>query len=312
LSTSSIVLDKKQPLRNPLLRLGLSHHLVQTLTDYSELTKPNITFLVVLSTAAGFCLGTAGPLNYLRLLHLMAAVALLSSGIGALNQYMERDLDGRMRRTEHRPLPSGKIPPVPALLFGIGITVAAVAYLGFVLNPLSALLGCLTIGSYLWVYTPLKTRTPWCTFLGAFPGAMPPLVGWVAVRGSISVEAWVLFGIVFLWQFPHFHSIAMMYREDYARAGIRMLPVVEPDGKSTGRQIVGYTLALVPLSLMPAYLRISGQIYLAGAILLGAAFLYFAVRCALDKTKVRARYLLQASVFYLPLLFGLMVLNQIG
>lgn len=312
MSTPSIVLDKKRPLRDPLLKLGRSRSLWQTLTDYSELTKPNITFLVVLSSAAGFCLGTAGPLNYLRLFHLMAAVALLSSGIGALNQFMERDLDGRMHRTEHRPLPTGKISPLPALLFGMGITVAAEAYLALVLNPLSALLGFFTLTTYLLIYTPLKTRTSWCTFLGAFPGAMPPLVGWVAIRGSISLEAWVLFGIVFLWQFPHFHSIAMMYREDYARAGIRMLPVVKPDGKATGRQIVGYTLALVPLSLMPAFLKISGTVYLAGAILLGLGFLYYAVRCAQDKTKARARYLLQASVFYLPLLFGLMVLNQMG
>ena len=312
MSTPSIVLDKKRGLGTTPLRLGIAHNLVQTMTHYYELTKPNITFLVVLSAAAGFCLGTRGPLNYLRLLQMTAAVALLSSGIGSLNQYMERDLDGRMRRTELRPLPSGKISPVPALLFGIGISVIAEIYLALALNPLSALLGFLTLASYLLVYTPLKTRTSWCTFLGAFPGAMPPLVGWVAARGSASLEAVVLFGIVFLWQFPHFHSIAMMYSEDYARAGIRMLPVVEPDLKATGRQIVGYTLALIPVSFMPTVLKLSGQAYFMGAIILGAGFLYFSVRCAREKNKVRARYLLQATVFYLPLLFALMVLNQRG
>ncbi len=193
--------------------------------------------------------------------------------------------------------------------FGLAISLSAEIYLAVALNMLTAALGLFTFLSYLFIYTPLKTRTPWCTFLGAFPGAMPPLVGWAAARGDVSLQSVVLFGILFFWQFPHFYSIAMMYREDYARAGIRMLPVVEPDGKSTAREIVLYTLALLPVSFLPTFIGLAGKIYLAGAIFLGVSFLYFAIRCAREKTRLQARYLLQASVFYLPLLFGLMVLN---
>jgi protoheme IX farnesyltransferase len=312
LSTPSIVLGEERPRSPSAAKWAGARGLAQALLNFYELTKPNITFLVVLSAAAGFCLGTSGPLNYLQFAHAMAAVALLCSGLGALNQYMERHLDGRMRRTAHRPLPSGKLEPLPALLFGIGISVLAEVYLATMLNPLAALLGFMTLASYLFVYTPLKTRTPWCTFLGAFPGAMPPLVGWVAARGQISLGGWILFAILFLWQFPHFHSIAMLYREDYERAGIRMLPVVEPDGRATSRQIVAYTLMLLPASLAPGLIKMSGAIYFVGAMVLGVVFFYFAWQCALAKTKVRARALLLASVFYLPILFGLMVLNQMG
>ena len=312
MSTPSVAFDEDQGIKTGSLVAGTSHVTLHTFMDYYTLTKPNITFLVVLSAAAGFFLGTAGSMDYWRLFHTLASVALLSSGIGTLNQYLERNLDGKMRRTADRPLPSGKLSARRALLFGIAISVAAEVYMVLALNTLTAVLGLLTFASYLFIYTPLKTRTPWCTFLGAFPGAMPPLVGWAAVRGNVALEGWVLFAIVFLWQFPHFHSIAMMYREDYARAGIRMLPVVEPDGRSTGREIVGYTLLLLPVSLLPTFLKLAGQIYLTGAIVLGITFLYFAFNCARKKTRMQARYLLQASVFYLPLLFGLMVLNQIG
>lgn len=312
MSTPSIVFEKERSLNAPLVKLESSRRWTQTLVSFYELTKPNITFLVVLSAAAGFCMGTSGPLNYLQFIHAVVAIALLCSGLGALNQYMERHLDGRMKRTEHRPLPAGKLEPFPALLFGIGLCVGAEIYLAVWLNSLAALLGFITLASYLFLYTPLKTRTPWCTFLGAFPGAMPPLVGWVAASGHLAAGGWILFGILFFWQFPHFHSIAMLYREDYARAGIRMLPVVEPDNKATSRQILGYTLGLFPITLLPAVLKMSGALYLVAAIILGIAFLYFAVRCAVAKTKVRARYLLLASVFYLPILFGLMVWNQIG
>lgn len=312
MSTPSIVLEEEKSLVAASARDGAPRNLIRVMMDYYELTKPNITFLVVLSAAAGYWLATTGPVNYLQFVHAILAIALLCSGLGSLNQYMERHLDGLMRRTEHRPLPAGKLEPFPALLFGIGISVAAEIYLALALNPLTALLGFFTLASYLFVYTPLKTRTPWCTFLGAFPGAMPPLVGWVAARGQMTREGWVLFGILFLWQFPHFHSIAMLYREDYRRAGIRMLPVVELDNRATSRQIVGYTVALLPLSLAPAFLKMSGTIYLLGAVLLGAGFLYFAIRCARAKTPKRARALLLASVFYLPILFGLMVLNHLA
>jgi protoheme IX farnesyltransferase len=240
----------------------------------------------------------------------MTGIALLSSGIATLNQYMERDLDLLMRRTADRPLPTGKLAPWEALCFGVGLTVIAEIYLAVLVNPLSALLGIAVIVGYLFAYTPLKTRTTLSTFVGAFPGAIPPLIGWTAARGSMSVEAWVLFAILFLWQFPHFLAIAWMYREDYGRAGILMLPVVEPEGRVTGQQIVAYTLMLLPVSLLPTFLGLSGKIYFYGAIILGLAFLYSSLRAAFSQSRQQARRLLLASVIYLPLLFILMVVNR--
>jgi protoheme IX farnesyltransferase len=282
----------------------------ERLSAYVELTKPRITFLIVLTAAAGFCLGTVGAINYLLLLHGMIGIALLSSGIATLNQYMERDLDALMRRTAARPLPSGRLFPVEAFALGVGLTVGAEIYLALLVNPLTALLGLTVIAGYLFLYTPLKTRTTLSTVIGAFPGAMPPLMGWTAARGSVGVEAWVLFAILFLWQFPHFLAIAWMYKEDYGRAGIRMLPVVEPEGRVTAQQIVVYTVLLVPVSLLPTMLGISGTIYFYGAIVLGVLFLYSSIRAAISKSRQQARRLLLASVLYLPLLFGLMVINR--
>ncbi|HEY0406052.1 MAG TPA: heme o synthase [Pyrinomonadaceae bacterium] len=280
------------------------------LMAYLELTKPRITFLIVLTAAAGFCLGARDGVNYSTLFHAMFGIALLSSGIATLNQYMERDLDALMRRTQMRPLPSGKLAPVEALLFGIALTVTAEVYLAWMTNPLTALLGLSVVAGYLFCYTPLKTRSTLSTVVGAFPGAMPPLMGWTAASGHMSVGAWTLFAILFLWQFPHFLAIAWMYREDYGRAGIRMLPVVEPEGRVTGQQIVAYTLMLVPVSLLPTLIGISGRVYLYGALVLGLLFLYSSIRAALSKSRQQARRLLLASVLYLPLLFVLMVLNQ--
>ncbi|HUE80716.1 MAG TPA: heme o synthase [Pyrinomonadaceae bacterium] len=277
---------------------------------YLELTKPRITSLIVLTAAAGFCLASPGTVNYPALAIAMVGIALLSSGIATLNQYMERELDGLMRRTADRPLPSGKLLPWEALLFGTGLTVLAQTYLAVFVNPLTALLGMTVIAGYLFGYTPLKTRTTLSTLIGAFPGAMPPLIGWAAARGELSVEAWVLFAILFLWQFPHFLAIAWMYREDYERAGILMLPVVEPSGKITAQQIVVYTVMLFPVSLLPFVLGLSGRIYLYGAIVLGLLFLYSSVRAAFSQSRQEARRLLLASVLYLPLLFILMVLNR--
>lgn len=278
---------------------------------YVELTKPRITFLIVLTAAAGFCLAApTGAFNYTVFIHGMIGIALLSSGIAALNQYMERHLDARMRRTATRPLPTGKLSPMQALLFGAGLTLMAEAYMAILVNPLTALLGLTVIGGYLFLYTPLKTRTSLSTAIGAFPGAMPPLMGWTAATGELSLGAWVLFAILFLWQFPHFLAIAWMYREDYARAGIVMLPVVEPEGRVTAQQIVIYTLMLLPVSLIPTFLGISGSIYFIGAVILGLLFLYSSVSCARSKSRQQARRLLLASVVYLPLLFVLMVLNR--
>jgi len=276
---------------------------------YAELTKPRITFLIVLTSAAGFALGSLGRIDYVAMLSALFGIALLSSGIATLNQYAERELDGLMRRTANRPLPAGKLAPWEALAFGSGLTLAAEAYLLVFVNPLSAALGLFVIAGYLFAYTPLKTRTSLSTWVGAFPGAVPPLIGWTAARGSISLEGWVLFAILFLWQFPHFLAIAWMYREDYSRAGIVMLPVVEPDGRVTAQQIVIYTLMLLPVSLLPVALGMSGKIYLYGALVLGLLFLYSSLRTAFSMSRQQARRLLLASVLYLPLLFILMVLN---
>ncbi|HXF42087.1 MAG TPA: heme o synthase [Blastocatellia bacterium] len=277
---------------------------------FVDLTKPRITFLVVLTAAAGFCMGSASGIDYVALFNMSVGIALLSSGIATLNQYIERDLDRLMRRTESRPLPSGKLTPVEAAMFGIALSVVATAYLAVFINPLSALLGVVTLASYLFVYTPLKTKTTLSTVLGAFPGAMPPFIGWVAARGRITVDAWVLFAILFLWQFPHFLAIAWMYRDDYARAGVKMLPVVEPEGRVTGQQIISYTLLLIPVSLLPVATGLAGSVYLVGASVLGLGFLYYSARAALVRTTWQARQLLLASVLYLPVLFGLMVLNR--
>jgi protoheme IX farnesyltransferase len=280
------------------------------LAAYYELTKPRITFLVVLTSAAGFCLGSPGSIDYGKLVSLAIGIALLCSGISTLNQYIERDLDKLMKRTEARPLPSGRLISSHALIFGASLSAAATLFLVLFFSWLVALLGVVTLASYLFVYTPLKTRTTFSTFLGAFPGAMPPFIGWVAARGSVTIEAWILFAILFLWQFPHFLAIAWMYRDDYARAGIKMLPVVEPEGRVTGQQIMSYTLMLLPVSLMPALVNLAGSVYLVGAIALGLGFLYFSVRAAMERTTWQARRLLLASVLYLPILFGLMVLNS--
>ncbi len=277
---------------------------------YVELTKPRITSLIVLTAAAGFCLGSPGPLNYVLLLHAMIGIALLSSGIGTLNQFIERDLDRLMRRTAERPLPSKRLLPAEALWFGVLLTAGGEVYLTAFVNTLSAVLGLTIIAGYLFLYTPLKTRTSLSTAIGAFPGAMPPFIGWVAARGQVDLGAWVLFAILFLWQFPHFLAIAWMYREDYGRAGILMLPVVEPDGRVTGQQIIAYTLMLLPISLLPTVIGISGRIYFVAALVLGLLFLLSAVRAALSKSNQHARQLLLASVLYLPLLFGVMVLNR--
>jgi heme o synthase len=278
---------------------------------YLELTKPRITLLVVLTAAAGFCLGSRTGIDYLRLGYTAVGVAMLCAGISTLNQYIERDLDGRMLRTRTRPLPSGRLAPRDALIFGLVLSALAIGFVWYLVNGLSALLGVLTFVSYLFLYTPLKTRTTMSTVLGAFPGAMPPLIGWVAATGGLSVEGWILFAILFLWQFPHFLAIAWMYRDDYARAGIKMLPVVEPQGKVTSQQIVSYTLMLLPMSLLPTFVSLAGWVYFAGALALGLGFLFFSAHTALSISTWRARRLLLASVLYLPALFALMVVNRI-
>lgn len=282
--------------------------------EYIALTKPRITWLILMSTGVGYFFGLEdhwhGWASLFILLNTIVGTALIASGTAALNQWYERESDCKMRRTEKRPLPSGSMTPAAAMWFGIALAVLGFAELAIFVNLLSGLLGLFTLVSYLFVYTPLKQRTSLATLVGALPGAMPPMIGYAAASGHLNANAWALFAILFLWQFPHFLAIAWMYREDYARAGILMLPVVEPDGQSTSRQIVIYASTLIPVSLFPTLLGMTGRIYVVGALLLGGWFLYAGLRVAFDRTILRARNVLLVSVVYLPLMYGLMILDH--
>jgi len=279
--------------------------------DYIQLTKPRITWLIVMSTAIGYYFGHSGVWTLWPLIHTLIGTALIASGTAALNQWYEREADRHMRRTQMRPLPSGRLRPKRALWFGIALALAGGLELGLGVNWLTSGLGIATLFTYLFVYTPLKQKTWWSTTIGAFPGAMPPLIGFAGAADKLTAEAWVLGAILFLWQFPHFYAIAWMYREDYSRAGIQMLPVVEPDGESTARQILIYSVLLIPISLLPRWLGMTGEVYLIGALALGLWFLYSGVRVSLDRTKLRARNVLLTSVVYLPVLYALMVLDPV-
>ena len=283
----------------------------EKLLAYVELTKPRIAFLLVLTSAAGFYLATKESFNTILFINSMIGITLLAFGVATLNQWVERDIDPLMERTEKRPLPSKRVTPPEALVFGLVQCAVAEAYLFFLVNGLTAILGLVVIVGYVLVYTPLKTRTSASTAIGAIPGALPPLMGWTAAANEITLGAWALFAMQFLWQFPHFFAIAWMYREQYKKAGILMLPVVEPSGALTFRQIILFTIMLVPVSIAPFIFGISGTVFLVGALLLGLWFLYAGVRSALDRSNERARTLLLVSVIYLPLLFILMVANKL-
>jgi heme o synthase len=280
---------------------------------YLELTKPRIAFMLVLTAAAGFYLGSSATAGFdLKLFfNSMLGITLLAFGVATLNQFIERNTDALMTRTARRPLPSGKLSAAEALVFGALLCLCAEIYLAVLVNPLTAILGLIVIVGYVFLYTPLKTRTSASTAIGALPGAMPPLMGWTSAADEITLGAWVLFAMLFLWQFPHFLAIAWMYREQYAKAGILMLPVVEPEGRITARQIVIFTVLLLPVSLAPFFLGLAGIVYLIGAIVLGGWFLYSSVRAARDKSTAQARKLLLVSVLYLPLIFALMVFSKI-
>jgi protoheme IX farnesyltransferase len=277
---------------------------------YVELTKPRIAFLLVLTSAAGFYLASRSGFDTPLFLHSMAAITLLAFGVATLNQWAERHLDPLMERTAARPLPSFRVSATEALIFGVALCLGAEVYLFLYVNALTAVLGLIVIIGYNLVYTPLKTRTTASTAIGAIPGALPPLMGWTAASGEITLVAWSLFVMQFLWQFPHFLAIAWMYRDQYARAGIQMLPVAEPDGKITMRQIVLFTAMCVPVSLAPFFFASAGFVFLAGGLLLGAGFLYASIRTAREKTDRAARRLLLVSVVYVPLLFLLMVIDK--
>jgi protoheme IX farnesyltransferase len=278
---------------------------------YVALTKPDVSFLVVITTAAGYYMGARGPVNWLHLIHTVFGTMLIAAGTAALNHYAERDSDRLMRRTASRPLPSGVLKPGQALAYGIALSVSGALYLYFASGALAAGLGVATCLGYLLAYTPLKKRTVWATFVGAFPGAVPPMIGWVAASGRLDLGASLLFAILFFWQFPHFHAIAWMYREDYARAGILMLPVVDREGSRTFRQILVTAVALIGVSLLPAIAGIAGVVYFFGALGLSVALLQVCIWAASAKTNFRAKWLMHATVLYIPLLLGLMVYDKI-
>jgi heme o synthase len=290
--------------------------------DYAELTKLRVTTLVVMTAWCSYYFGAirAGVSSFSwGLFHTLLGVGLVAGGTAALNEVMESDVDRHMRRTAGRPLPTGRMSTRRALVSGVAMALGGALYLSLALNPLTGLLSVATAVVYLGAYTPLKKIHPICTFVGAFPGAMPGVLGWTAARGRLEWGALAMFSIVFFWQFPHFFSIAWLYREDYAAGKIRMLPVVEVDGRSTARQIIFYSVALIPVTLVPTFLGMAGTFYAACAVLLGLAMLYFGVRLAHLKapitaaiSKQRARQLLQATVFYLPVLFLAMMLNSIS
>ncbi len=279
--------------------------------DFVELTKPRITALVVVTAAIGLFLGSDGSLGPGLALATLAGTALVAAGGSALNHVLERDTDALMRRTERRPLPAGRLDPDRAVLFGVGISIAGLALRALAANLLTALLGSLALAGYVFVYTPLKRITSLATVVGAVPGAIPPVMGWAAASGGLDAGAAVLFGILFLWQLPHFLAIAWLCREDYAAAGFPMLPVVDPDGRSTGRQALLYGAALVPVSLLPSALGLSGLVYLLGALVLGLAFLGFCVSFTLSFSTDAARRLLLASILYLPGVLAVMVVDHV-
>ena len=283
----------------------------QLAADFVALTKPRVVLMVLVTTLMGYDVALTGPADYLRMIHLLIGSLLAAGGTLALNQYGERDLDARMDRTRARPLPAGRLQPLEAWLFGVALTLAGTVYLAALVNPLVALVTLATTILYLFAYTPLKRRTPLCTLVGAVAGALPPVAGWAAARGDVAPGAWVLFAILFLWQLPHTLAIARLYRDDYARAGVRVLPVVDPDGASTERQVVLSCVALVSVSLLPAVAGWTGPIYLAGALVLGFAFSAVGVEQALVPSPRAARHVLLASLIYLPLLLGLMAFDRI-
>jgi heme o synthase len=280
------------------------------LAIYADLFKARLTFLVLLTTLVGFYIGSVGPVNYLLMLHAVLGTALMASGASALNQLWEREYDSRMLRTQDRPLPSGRMQPQTVLLVGCVAALGGLLYLAVAVNLLTGLIGACSLLTYIFVYTPLKRVTWLNTAVGAIPGGLPPLMGWTAARGRLSADGWALFAILAIWQLPHFMAIAWMYRDEYARAGFKMLPVVEPDGRRTGRQAVSHTLALLPVSLCPSLVGLTGPIYFVGALLLGLVFIWSAVQFSRDLTVSRARHLFFVSILYLPLLLGLMVLDK--
>ena len=281
------------------------------LSVWLELFKARLNALVLLTTLVGYYMGTVGAVDYWHLFHTLLGTSLLAAGAAALNEWLERDYDRQMRRTEDRPIPSGRIQPDQALIWGGGLAGAGMVWLMFFVQPLTALLGAVTLISYVCIYTPLKRVTSLNTVIGAVPGALPPLLGWTAARGEVSVQGWALFAILFFWQLPHFLAIAWLYREDYARAGFKMLSVVDPSGLRVGRGAVSHTVGLLAISLFPFLYRMAGGGYLATAVVLGSIFLGCAIRFAVRLDRGSARTLFFASIIYLPVLLSILVLDKL-
>jgi protoheme IX farnesyltransferase len=278
--------------------------------DFLTLMKPRLNFLVLLTTAAAYSLGASPDARLLDLVHTLLGTFLVAGGAAALNQVWERDTDRLMRRTQMRPMADMRLSVTQGLVFGTVLTIVGAAELALFINPLSAIVALLTTASYVLFYTPLKLRTSLSTIAGAVPGALPAVIGWAAATNTLSIEAWILFGIVFMWQMPHFLAIAWMYRDEYARAGMPLLPVIEPDGRSTGRQAVLYTAALIPLSLMPMGVGLATARYLVGAITLGAILMFLSVEFSAKRDIPTARRLFFGSILYLPILWALLVFDH--
>jgi heme o synthase len=278
--------------------------------DFFSLTKPRLNFLVLLTTAAAYSLGAGPGSTIVDLLHTLAGTFLVAGGAAALNQVWERTTDRLMRRTQQRPMAARRMTAAHGTTFGILLTIAGAAELAYFINPLSAGVALFTTASYIFFYTPLKLRTSLSTIAGALPGALPAVIGWAAATNTLSIEGWVLFGIVFMWQMPHFLAIAWMYRDEYARAGMPLLPVIEPDGRSTGRQAVLYTAALIPLSMMPTGVGLATAWYLVGAIALGAILMVLSLEFSVKRDIPTARRLFFGSIIYLPLLWAVLVFDH--
>lgn len=281
------------------------------MSDYLQLTKPRLNLLVVFTTGVGYWLGVAGHVDALTLFHTVVGTALVAGGSAVLNQLYEQDVDALMARTRLRPLPDGRMTPLRAYVFGMLLSAIGLAQLSFGVNHLSALVAFATLVSYVIWYTPMKRRTSLATVVGAIPGALPPVIGWAAATDTLGREAWLLFAIVFLWQMPHFLALAWLFREEYERAGFPVLPVVEPTGRSTARQTVMYTAALIPVSLAPALTGLAGPLYFGVALVLGLAFLFLAVRFARDLHRRTARQLFLGSIVYLPLIWLFMIATRV-
>jgi heme o synthase len=282
----------------------------ERIAAFVELTKPRIAFMLVLTAAAGFYVGNRGTFDLVLFANAMIGIVLLAFGVATLNQWLERRTDVLMDRTATRPLPTGKVTPTEALVFGSLLCLSAEVYLYFLVNPLTAFLGLSVIVGYVLLYTPLKTRTSASTAIGAIPGAMPPLMGWTSSANEVSIGAWALFAFLFLWQFPHFFAIASLYKEQYAKAGILMLPVIDQSGRLTARQIVLFSIMMVPISLAPFFLGFAGWYFLVAATILGVWFLVESIRTARAKTPEMSRRLLLVSVLYLPIMFAILVLDK--